>query len=254
EILEVAAPTINPAASDGMGFGLVVDGRALPDDPFVLMSARKIADVPLLIGTAADEGTIFVAASPHTQSVAAYRAFVRSVFVTESDRVLERYAPASDEDVKGTLAALLADSLFVAPARSFVRARASGATAKAYMYQFTRVSPGAKTFGIGAYHGSELRYVFDNTTGSSSMGLVKADHALAKVMAGAWVRFAKTGDPNGEGLVEWPAYTAENDAHLELGDTVRVSSGLRKAECDFFETVWTNLRVPAARKVAKRWF
>ncbi len=253
ELLEAAAPAVNPAASEGMGFGLVVDGRVLTDDPFVLMNAGKIADVPLLMGTTADEGTIFVTMTPHTKSAAAYRAFVRSLFATESDRVLERYAAASDEEIKDQLAALLGDSLFVAPARAFLRAHGRVAKSKAYLYQFTRVSPGAKAFGLGAYHGSELRYVFDTTAGSSSMGMVKADHALGKTVSAAWARFAKTGDPNGGGLVEWPAFTAENDAHLEIGDRIRASSGLRKAECDFFETVWRGLSLTGA-KAAKRWF
>jgi len=40
------------------------------------------------------------------------------------------------------------------------------------------------------------------------------DHAEARLMHAYWVNFAKTGNPNGSGLTEWPAYTTGNDAIL----------------------------------------
>ncbi len=63
----------------------------------------------------------------------------------------------------------------------------------------------------------------------------------------AWVRFARAGDPNGEGLPAWPAYAAEADEHLELGDQVRVAAGLRRKECDALSAAWEALRRPAKK-------
>ena len=152
---------------------------------------------------------------------------------------------ASDAEAQPAAAKLFADAVFVAPARAFVRAR-PGFRSKAWLYTFTRVPIGARLLRLGAHHGCELGYVFDTLDAPGSMGIEAADRALAKTVSGAWVRFARTGDPNGEGLPEWPAYTPGNDAHLELGDAVRSGTGLRKAQCDLFEEVWAALRPKAA--------
>ena len=47
------------------------------------------------------------------------------------------------------------------------------------------------------------------------------DRKLANIMASYWVNFAKTGDPNGRGLPQWPKFTPDTKAALEMGDTVR---------------------------------
>src|SRR5207237_1908619 len=109
-----------------------------------------------------------------------------------------------------------------------------------------------RTFGLGAHHAAELRYVFETRDAAGALGTEKKDRALSKTMAAIWVRFAKTGDPNGEGLPRWPAYTAEKDEHLELGDEVRVGSGLRREECDLLADVWASLR--SGTKKARKWY
>ena len=51
-------------------------------------------------------------------------------------------------------------------------------------------------------------------------------------MMGAWVRFAKTGDPNGEG-VSWPPYDAKQDPCLVFGDAASIQHGYRTSYLDF---------------------
>jgi para-nitrobenzyl esterase len=51
-------------------------------------------------------------------------------------------------------------------------------------------------------------------------------------MIGYWVQFAKTGDPNVDGLPTWPGYTADNDKHLEIGKQTKIGDGLRTEACD----------------------
>jgi para-nitrobenzyl esterase len=80
----------------------------------------------------------------------------------------------------------------------------------------------------------EMAYVF-NRLGDRKVEEV--DVKLADTMSSIWVRFATTGDPNGEGLPEWPAYTTASDQHLEFGDTIQVGSGLHSKTCDALERI-----------------
>jgi para-nitrobenzyl esterase len=61
------------------------------------------------------------------------------------------------------------------------------------------------------------------------------ENALADAMDGYWSRFAAAGDPDGSGAVAWPLYDATADAVLQLDDTPVAASGIRTAQCDFWD-------------------
>jgi len=54
-------------------------------------------------------------------------------------------------------------------------------------------------------------------------------------MAGYWVRFAATGDPNGGGAPVWPVYGSEKRDHLVFGDEIQQAAGVRNQECALFD-------------------
>ena len=89
-----------------------------------------------------------------------------------------------------------------------------------YMYEFSRVRPGIGGQRIGAYHGAELPYVFNNH--DSWLSSDEVDEALTESIMNYWVNFAKTGNPNGTGLTQWPQYTSGSRKTLELGDRIGV--------------------------------
>jgi carboxylesterase type B len=47
-----------------------------------------------------------------------------------------------------------------------------------------------------------------------------SDYSLAEVMSSYWANFVKNGDPNGEGLANWPAYDTRTDMQMELGTNI----------------------------------
>ena len=121
----------------------------------------------------------------------------------------------------------------------------SKAGAPTYVYNFTQLPLGwRQEKGCVAFHGLELTYVFgaipvglsSATTqglargGGCSVGLPAHDDQDMKVAdqaATIWAQFAKTGNPSVKGLVEWPAYTADNKAYLLLGTPLEAKSVLR---------------------------
>ena len=73
---------------------------------------------------------------------------------------------------------------------------------KSYTYIFTHVMPGKNT-NHGAFHTSDVPYFLNVFTKLREQYWTYADYALGDVMSDYLFNFAKTGDPNGEGLVEW---------------------------------------------------
>jgi para-nitrobenzyl esterase len=78
------------------------------------------------------------------------------------------------------------------------------------------------------------------------------DGAVSEAMAGAWVRFAKTGSPNGENLPVWPAYKAPTYAYLEYGDVIATASGFRQAHIDFFKHAFEQMRATPSASAPDR--
>ena len=72
---------------------------------------------------------------------------------------------------------------------------------------------------LGAWHGSEILYALENLS-AHDWPWLPADRALSNVMASYWVNFARSGNPNGPGLPEWPAYSSAKGDVMELGDHI----------------------------------
>lgn len=61
----------------------------------------------------------------------------------------------------------------------------------------------------GAYHESEINYVLNNLYDTTDKAWTAEDFAIARTMNQYWVNFIKYGNPNGQGLVEWPVTGSE---------------------------------------------
>jgi para-nitrobenzyl esterase len=138
----------------------------------------------------------------------------------------------NEEDPRRALDRLRTASSMLCASQN-VAARVSAAGTGAWMYHFTRVPLGQNGESLGAYHGVEYPYVFD--THDPYFAIDDADLALQKSMQTYWVNFAKTGDPNGEGVTHWPRFEMPDMMVQELGDEVFTTAQPEPELCALFE-------------------
>lgn len=231
EILETS-DAVTGLFGKGNKFRPCVDGYVLPDYPWILFEKGVQADIPFITGTNADEGSIFIKKF-NIKKTAGYKFLINAIFRDNAGKIFSFYPVADRSDITPALSSLVSDMSFIMPARFAARSMGK-LKSKSFLYNFTRLPEGAKKLGMGAFHSIELRYVFGNMSGSK-LSFNDTDAKLSEIISAYWINFAATGDPNGKGLPEWPAYNREKDEHIEFGDVIKTGSGLHKDACDFFE-------------------
>jgi para-nitrobenzyl esterase len=93
------------------------------------------------------------------------------------------------------------------------------ASKRIYTYFFDRAIPWPEHPEFGAFHSSEIPYVF-NTLTRLKRPWEPVDRRLADTLSSYVTNFAKKGDPNGAGLPPWPAYDPASYTTMQLGARV----------------------------------
>ena len=243
ELFERAALETNFMFVDGPHYWPMVDGAVLPDEPSVLFDAGQFARVPLLIGTAADEGSLFALANPMKTSEAWANHLARRHPGAEA-AVQAAYQVPADSDVYLAARRWVNDWYFHGTARAVARAVAAR-NVPVFMFNFSRVPPYQPIRGrnTGAFHSVETNYIFGNFSSAAAALMTEADRALSRTMTNAWLQFIRTGDPNVAGLPPWPRYTKSGDRHMDFGAEISVGSGLHSASLDAVDNAFAMMRV-----------
>jgi para-nitrobenzyl esterase len=235
DALVTAVPTIVDIAGKQSGYQPNVDGWVLPQVPLDTITAGKHNHVPFVVGANKDETGKSVKMLDENAYEAAVAMLVGSQALAK--QVLAEYpATAYGNSPTAAYIAFTSDLKFICTARKVARAAVAGQTELVERYFYTHVldNGSATTKAFGAFHGSELLFVFDHLD-SSGYQPSAGETALAAALGGYWERLAATGDTNGSGAVAWPAYDATTDSYLQLDDTIVAGAGVRTEQCDFLD-------------------
>jgi para-nitrobenzyl esterase len=217
-----------------------VDGVVIPKLMGRAIADGSIHNVPILAGYNADEATLFypsiqkptVLVPEFPISHEDKLAKLNEIYGVEDALVLvEQYGLADPENWDNGALDMLGDDLFGVHMRYLARANTEQGE-PSYLYHFTRVTPTDKQT-LGAFHASEIFFVFDSHT--LLLGLTDEEKVLTEAMGQYWANFAKTGNPNSEGLVEWPAYDSATDLWMTFNPSIEVKSGVRAEKLDVME-------------------
>jgi carboxylesterase type B len=197
-----------------MRFSPIVDGYVVPAPVREIVAQGKQNDVPTLTGANLGElGGLVTPQNPVT--VASFVKRAQQQYGPTADEFLMLYPADTDEQAAAAQAQSSRDqaltSLYL-----WARERAKTAKTRAFVYLWDHTLPGPDAARLGAFHSSELTYVFDNLY-TSDRPFTETDRKIAGMMSSYWANFAAAGDPNGKGLPRWNP-VGEKPEIMEVGD------------------------------------
>ena len=223
QIQEAAAKT------QGMRFSTDMDGYFLTQPLADIFPAGKQSKVPLLAGSNSEEQgarSVLGQAEPTPEN---FTAAVRRLYGNRAEELLKVYKPTTTEEVLDA-AQDLASARFIAYGTwkwTDLQAKTGGKKVYRYFYahprpRFLQATQAAGGRGgpmgppRGAAHSAEIQYAMGNLGLDPRYAWEAADHKVSEVMQAYFANFIKTGNPNGSGLPEWPAYNGDTHKIMRI--------------------------------------
>jgi para-nitrobenzyl esterase len=219
-------------------FRPVVDGYVLPADVYTIFEQGRQNDVPVLTGSNSDESTIL----PTPPTAPIFVGEVRRIFADMAESFLKLYPANSDEEAASSFLSARRDQTAAA---HWTWARMVSRTGRrSYLYYFAHppaYPQGDPNSKLGATHGAETRYVWNNLT-PKEWPWTDVDRKLADTMSSYWVNFATSGDPNAKGLPVWPVYVDKDPRVMRFGDQPEIVQLPHKTDLEFLAASYAKHR------------
>uniref|UniRef100_A0A8B9I5W9 Carboxylic ester hydrolase n=1 Tax=Anser brachyrhynchus TaxID=132585 RepID=A0A8B9I5W9_9AVES len=244
---------------------LVLDGVFLHKSPEEILTGKEFHTVPLMIGVTNNEfGWNIRSTSPipglkevkDKKSITSTLELLLPMMDLPAEllpMIMDEYLGNTDDpaELRDQFLDLLGDVGFVVPSiKALNYHKESGAPTYFFEYQHRPTAYwDIKPEYVKADHGDEVGFVFG--------GPYLADEAteeeknLSKTLMKYWANFARNGDPNGEGLVEWPSYNL-NEEYLQINLKQKKARKLKEKKVDFWKKMMfeqTNNKRMENRKV-----
>jgi para-nitrobenzyl esterase len=196
----------------------VTDGYLITGSAKEIFGAGKKNDVPTLTGSNADEN----GASPQPKTTAAQFKTQAQTYGDLAAEFLKAYPAATDDQARAAANDVARDRARVAYTL-WAAERAENSKSPAYLYFWNHVLPGPDASQYGAFHTSEVPYVFNSL--DSGRPFTDEDRRIGEMMSSYWATFAAHGDPNGRSgarnanaLPHWPSDREQRAMVMQLGD------------------------------------
>jgi para-nitrobenzyl esterase len=220
----------------------VIEPYVLPLSPYEAFASGQQNDVPLLIGSNAEEARAMVDVTHET--AATFDSDLEHSVGQLPPALVAAYPHATDEEARQAQLGLERDLRFGWDMWAWARLQAGTGQSPVFYYSFRQQPPfpaSSVYAGWGASHFAELWYVFDHLD-QSPWNWTAADRKLAMEMSSYWINFARSGDPNGPDLPSWPAFADAESKVQYLGDPITVGGVANIRGLSVFDAVYTAVR------------
>jgi para-nitrobenzyl esterase len=230
------------AKGPALRFGTALDGYFLQKLPTPIFEAGEQSRVPLLAGSNSEEQgarSVLGSSEPTPENFANA---VRKLYGDRAGEVLKVYAASTPEEVVQAATDLASDRFIAHGTWQWTELQMKTGGKPVYRYYYTRPRPrflgaagqappsagparagrGGPAAPSGAAHSAEIQYAMGNLSLDKRYAWEPADYKVSEIMQGYFANFIKTGNPNGPGLPNWPAYNRDtNYQRMRLDEASR---------------------------------
>jgi para-nitrobenzyl esterase len=226
------APSVRAGINGPGSWGPVHTDATVPENPALAIDQGRFTRVPVIVGTNLDEGRLF---ANEVKDMDRYQKETLWMYGDVGPRVLDRY-PVGPDGPAYAIAANFTDQRFACPSQA-LRRQLSRYT-PVWGYEFgDRDAPfvlpdGIVGLDLGAYHASELAYVFGTSWIFADVDRFTPEQkALSLRMQGLWAGFGQQ-----DFGAEWPRVAGAGPVRVFTAQGDRLDDAFfARHNCDFWD-------------------
>jgi para-nitrobenzyl esterase len=243
------------AGGDALDLGPWTGGKVLPRSPLRLL--EQPGNTALLIGIDREENAFWkideTGDLPTSYSQSEWVQDTKDlVGLKYADRALALYPPSAYDSLLWSWITMATDLGRGCPVQRMASEVAEQAPVWRYLYTHTMESD-PYFAQLRASHILEEPFLWGGGVLGIDYQFSQAEQVLSQRMTAYWTNFAKSGNPNGPRLPQWPAYDSTRRQALLLDDHVSVAANYHLKQCTLLNNVKEPFPAPLHAQKGSRW-
>jgi para-nitrobenzyl esterase len=231
-------------------FSSTIDGYFFPKAPVEIFAAGEQAHVPLLAGWNTEENNARAVLAANEPTPENFTKVLSSLYGERAGEAAKVYSGTTADEVRQAATDLASDRFIAYSTWKWIDLHGRTAGKPVYRYLYARPRPvmnAAPAAGNasprppaarGAVHSAEIEYAMGNLASNKVYAWTDDDHKVSEIMQGYFANFVKTGNPNGQGLPQWPVTNSGTSQFMRIDVNTKAQSDTTRDRYLFLDSVY----------------